>query len=820
MATLRQLLTHLRERKAPRAASFPGRPSPSERRFAERRMEANPFQDRETRLLFAAQAAGLGTYDLDCCTGEIHWSPELKAIAGLPPDDAAIPLEELPSLIHPDDRDRVMGRISASLSTEGSGDFEAEHRMVRPDGTVRWVKAKGRTFFAGRDGDRRPLGATGIVMDITDNRTYQEELAESRARLAALIDSSTDAILSIDTEQRITLLNPAACRMFRCRADEVIGTHHDRFIPERFRKGHREHIRQFMEKGITARAMGQAGTFLGLREDGEEFPIEASISKVRVGGKWQMTVIIRDVTERKAAEEALRRSREDLELAVRGADIGIWYWDMRTGDMPWSDRCRQLFGIPLEEPMTFELFLGALSPDERDLAKETVSRALEKHEEYNLEHRIRWPDGSSHWVAVVGRGHYDGQGEVIGMGGIALDITGRKEGEETLRENEELLRLANQAANIGTYDTDLESGRTRLSPELCAILGLEPCPVMDMEESVRLIYPEDRDGVLAAYQRSLDPTEDGLVRSEHRVVRPDGQVRWLVWRGRTLFRDTPAGRQPVRNIGACFDITDRKRLEEALQQINEDLEHRVDERTAELSSLNEELVRSNLELQQFAYIAAHDLQTPLRSINGFAQLLQKEFQGRINPDADVWIDQMVHHVERMHDLIHDLLIYSGVDSPGRPFEPTDFGRVFDEVTAALEPMIRQSGAAVTRGELPTVIGDRIQLAQVLQNLIENGIKYRGEEAPRIHVSAQLQGDEWIFSIQDNGIGIARKYHERIFEIFRRLHSLQAYPGTGIGLAICRRVVQRHGGRIWVESEPGRGANFLFSLPAGTEAEGG
>lgn len=692
MATLRQLFSHWRHRGGPHLTPAPGQSYRPERRRTDRRSSDRSDPGRESRWHFAAQAAGVGLYDLDCASGEVHWSPELKAIAGLPPDDSAISLERIAELLHPDDRNRVMEKIKASLSGEGSLEFEDEHRLLRPDGSVRWVKAKGRTFLVAENGRRRPVGASGVVMDITENRTYQE---------------------------------------------------------------------------------------------------------------------------------ALRRSRKELALAVRGAAIGTWNWDMRSGEMQWSDRCRQLFGIPLDEPMTFDLFLGALEPDEREPAKAAISQALEKHEEYNLEHRIRWPDGSRHWIAVVGRGHYDdSSGEVIGMSGIALDITARKEMEESLRASEEFLRLTNEAADIGTYDTDLETGRTRLSPQLCAILGFTPCPDLDIEQSANLIHPEDRERMQAQFQRSLDPAGNGLVHSEHRVVRADGQVRWMVWRGQTIFRVTPGGRVAVRHVGACFDITERKRLEEALQRMNQELEHRVEERTAQLLGANEALVRSNLELQQFTYVAAHDLQTPLRSISGFAQLLQQEFRGRINDQADLWIGQLVHHVERMHELIQDLLIYSGVDSPGRPFELTDFRELFDAALASLREDIARSGATVTRGELPTLMGDRIQLAQVMHHLIDNGIKYRGKEPPRVHVAAERQEDEWLFSVRDNGIGIDKKHHRRIFEIFRRLHSQQAYPGTGIGLAICRRVVQRHGGQIWVESEPGWGSTFYFTLPDGAPGPAG
>jgi chemotaxis family two-component system sensor kinase Cph1 len=227
---------------------------------------------------------------------------------------------------------------------------------------------------------------------------------------------------------------------------------------------------------------------------------------------------------------------------------------------------------------------------------------------------------------------------------------------------------------------------------------------------------------------------------------------------------------------------------------------------------NEELLRSNLELKQYAYIAAHDLQTPLRSISGFAQLLQEGFGNRMGAEADGWIDQMVYNVHRMQTLIRDLLEYSSVDSRGRIFAPTDLGQVVDEVAAAAGAAIRESGATVSRGDLPTVAGDRLQLAQVFQNLIDNAIKYRSGNPPRIHVSARREEDGWTVAVEDNGIGIAGKHQEDVFEIFRRLHSQHAYPGTGIGLAVCQRVVERHGGRIWVESEPGKGSVFRFTLP--------
>jgi light-regulated signal transduction histidine kinase (bacteriophytochrome) len=234
-----------------------------------------------------------------------------------------------------------------------------------------------------------------------------------------------------------------------------------------------------------------------------------------------------------------------------------------------------------------------------------------------------------------------------------------------------------------------------------------------------------------------------------------------------------------------------------------------------LAQSNQAVKGSNEELQQFAYIASHDLQTPLRNISGFVQLLQANYAEALDEQANDWIRRTVQSADQMHTLIRDVLAYSRVDSQALPFQPTPFREVFSDAVALLETSTRDAGGQITCDELPTVVGNRPLLVQLLQNLIGNGLKYHGQEPPHIHVSAKRGGNEWVFSVRDNGIGIAPKHHERIFEIFRRLHNQQEYPGTGIGLAVCRRVVHRHGGRIWVESEAGHGSVFHFAIPERT-----
>jgi light-regulated signal transduction histidine kinase (bacteriophytochrome) len=257
----------------------------------------------------------------------------------------------------------------------------------------------------------------------------------------------------------------------------------------------------------------------------------------------------------------------------------------------------------------------------------------------------------------------------------------------------------------------------------------------------------------------------------------------------------------IANESLKKEITERQRTEEKLR-----------ESEARYRIVADELSRSNAELMQFATAASHDLQEPLRVVDGFIKLLVKRYRGKLDEKADEIINYSLEGVKRMQDLIRDLLEYSKVGTKGLNSNPVDFNLKVDRAVLNLKAAVEESGAIVTRDELPTLAADAPQITRLFQNLIGNALKFHGKEKLTVHVSAESKDNEWMFSIRDNGIGIDPEAAERIFAIFQRLHTKEEYPGTGVGLAICKRIVERHGGKIWVESEPGKGSIFHFTIP--------
>ncbi len=375
---------------------------------------------------------------------------------------------------------------------------------------------------------------------------------------------------------------------------------------------------------------------------------------------------------------------------------------------------------------------------------------------------------------------------------LQVEINERKVAEEALIVIKEQYRVLAEQAGQMMYAYDIPTGQISWSGDVQTITGCTPDEFQkaDISGWERLIHPDDRKAALALLEEAIEKCSGYQV--EYRFKRKEGTYLYMEDNG--LFLADENG-NATRMLGIMKDITERKKVGIMLEQALTDLK------------------RSNTDLEQFAYVVSHDLQEPLRMVSSYTELLKRRYEGKLDHDADEFIDFAVDGANRMQTLIQDLLSYSRVGTRGKPLTPTDCEDILEDVLANLKLSIEDNSAVVTHDALPTLDADASQLIRLFQNLIGNAIKFRGDNPPHIRMSAEQKGDEWEFLVADNGIGIEPKYFERIFVIFQRLHGRDEYSGTGIGLAICKKIVERHGGRMWVESEQGKGSTFYFTIPA-------
>jgi len=374
----------------------------------------------------------------------------------------------------------------------------------------------------------------------------------------------------------------------------------------------------------------------------------------------------------------------------------------------------------------------------------------------------------------------------------AVDVTEHKRVERLLREERDRAQRYLDIAGVLLVVLGADQRIQLLNRRGCEILGCKESDAIGKNWFDAFVPERVREEVRGAFEKLIAGEIAPVERFENPVLAPDATERLIAWHN-TVLRDD-SGRI-VATLSSGLDVTEQRRAE------------------AELKRTVAELERSNADLERFAYVVSHDLKQPLVTIAGFANLLQRRYAGELHADASDFVGHIVDSVAHMNTMINDVLAYARVstadDSPAR----VACSDIADQASASLQATIRDAAATVTRDALPTVRGNTSQLAQLFQNLVANAIKFRGDEPPAVHIAAAREGEAWHLTVRDNGIGIPADARERIFVMFQRLHGAGKYPGTGVGLAICKRIVENHGGRIWVESEPGHGSTFHFTLPA-------
>ncbi len=495
----------------------------------------------------------------------------------------------------------------------------------------------------------------------------------------------------------------------------------------------------------------------------------------------RMKGTIQDITERKKAEEKIK----SLANIVESSNDAIITESLDGIITSWNKEAEKVYGYSVEEILGKHLSI--LEPDNFKGEIKQLSEKIKKGERIQHYETLRLKkDGTIINVSVTFSPVFDAYGKLVAISSIARDITESVKAKEALRLSNIYNRSLIEASldPLVTIGHDGKITDVNISTELVTgysrdeLLGTDFTDYFTEPVKAKKGYQEVfREGFVSDYALEI----------QHR----NGSITPVLFNA-SVYKDESG--KVIGVFAAARDITELKKAEKILKL------------------KLEELARSNAELEQFAYVSSHDLQEPLRMITSYLQLLQRRYQGNLDDKADKYIHFAVDGASRMQNLINDLLEFSRVTTRGREPEPIDCESVLDQVLSNLELYIKENKATISHDPLPEVRADPTQLAQVFQNLIINGIKFHSEEAPIIHISAEKKESEWIFSVQDNGIGIDPQYSEKIFEVFKRLHKKEEYPGTGIGLAICKKIIERHGGRIWVESELGKGSTFYFTLP--------
>ncbi len=723
--------------------------------------------------------------------------------------------------------------IFRKVRDTGKGVFYKDKPFVFPDQPQRGVTYWDWSLSPVKDSGGKVTGLVFSLRETTKYKQAEEVLRLTKDEWEKTFSTVPDLMAILDDRHKIVRVNRAMAKRLGTTPDKCVGltcyeavhglSEPPDFCPHTLTcKDGKEHMAEIHEPRL-----------------GGDFLVSTTPMFDEAGHLTGVIHVARDITERKKAEKELRETEERLALAADAAQLGMYEWDIPAGKIYWTRQHEILFGYPTTTTTTtttahtYVDWSRRVHPHDLSGVEKLLHRARAEHATFKAEYRIILPDDTIRWIYEQGQFYYDSNGKAIRMLGTVIDITERKKAEELLAADLSALTKMHTLSTKILEAEGLEPLMQEIMDAAVAIVGADKGTLQLLEgQSLRIVAQHGHKSPFLKFFAAAENTASvcgEVTRRSQRIVVEDVEqspifagtesLKVLRDAGVRAVQSTPLLCRDGRLVGILTtqwavpyspDEHDLWRLDLLTRQTSDLIEHKHAEE--KLKQINEELQWSNTDLQQFAYVASHDLREPLRAINGFMELLKQRYGEKLDEKANEYVNYAANGARRMDDLLTGLLAYSRVQTKGQPKATISAQAALNAAVTNLRASIAESNAAITSDTLPSVNADGMQFTQLLQNLIQNAIKFKSDKRPEIHVGCKRQENEWLFSIRDNGIGIDPRNHERIFEIFRQLHPRDKYPGFGVGLAICKRIVERHGGKIWVESQPGKGSTFYFTIP--------
>jgi PAS domain S-box-containing protein len=722
-------------------------------------------------------------------------------------------------------------RLTAAARAIADG---VHDREIRAEGAEE-LRALGAGFVRMRDAVRAQMDRLA-----QNNRELEQQIAQRRVaeqerdRLISVIDATPDFVGTADPQGLVTYVNRAGRAVLgyldRPIAGVSITSLHPAWANDVIRQiGIPAAIRDGVWSGETA----------VIDKEGHEIPVaQIILSHVDADGRLRfLSTVMRDISERRRAEAALRTGEERLRQAIRASRIGIFDHDHVAGTLYWSPEIRERYGWGSERDVGIDEMLSILHPEDRERIGAAIRRSHDPagDGEYEVTYRVILRNGEIAWIDARGQTYFEGEGanrHPVRTVGATVDITQRRRAEEALRVSEERLRQAIRVADIGIFDHDQRTDAIYWSPEQRRTYGVGADDTITLQVYLDRVFPEDLDRIGAAVMRAHDPAGDGLFDVEHRIIRRDGAVRWLTTRAQTFFEGSGAARRPVRTVGAVADITERKQVEERVRALNDTLEQRVRERTADLARAAEELVRSEklAALGRMVAGVAHELNTPIgnsllvvttldEATRGLQQALQQGLRRAVLEsylaDTLSTAQLLQRNLQRAGDLITSFKQVA-VDQASAQRREFLLDEIVAENVMTLQPSLRGTPHRIETAVAPDIRMDSFPgpLGQVLTNLVNNAVlhAFDGRSAGTVRIEAQPDGaDAVTITVTDDGIGITPEHQRRIFDPF--FTTRLGRGGSGLGLNIVHNLVTDVlGGTIDVDSDPDAGTAFTMVLP--------